>query len=231
MTRRISAHCRAKIQQWEGLRLAAYRDGAGVWTIGYGSTSNVREGMVITQAEADKRLRDDLAEAEYAVSRLVKVELTDNQFGALVSFVFNVGVAAFGSSTLLKLLNQGDYASVPGQLARWNKITVGGRKVADKGLSNRRAAEAGLWALGEFVQSASSAPASPAKPLAKSKTMQGATLTGTGAVGSTLLDTANQVQVVADYSDTLRLVFVGLMVAGITLTVYGRLRLRKEEGL
>lgn len=232
MTRRVTPHCRSKIQQWEGLRLEAYQDGAGVWTIGYGHTGGVKPGQVCTKAQADAWLRADLAESEYAVAHLVKVDLTDNQFGALVAFVFNVGVSAFAGSTLLRKLNAGDYAAVPGELAKWNKITVKGRKVASKGLSNRRAAEAGLWASDAPVASAS-VPASAAapRPLLQSKTIGGAALSGAGAVGSTLVDTAQQVQVVADYSDTLRIVFVVLMLAGVALTLWGRVSLRNREGV
>lgn len=121
-----------------------------MWTIGYGSTgSHVRPGLKITQPEAEELLRLDLDRFEKAVDRLVKVPLTDNQFATLVAFSFNIGVAAFGKSTLLRKLNAGDYEAVPTQLARWNKDN--GKVV--QGLANRRAAEAGLWARGAFVSS------------------------------------------------------------------------------
>lgn len=150
MTRRINAEGLAHLKRWEGLRLSAYKDVAGIWTIGYGSTGpHVKPGMKITEAQAEKLLRDDLDRFEKAVERLVKVPLTDNQFAALVSFAFNVGTGAFEKSTLLKRLNAGDYDAVPGQLMRW--VNAGGRKV--QGLVNRRAAEGGLWAKGSFVSS------------------------------------------------------------------------------
>lgn len=155
MTRRVNDAALALIRQWEGLRLTAYQDVAGVWTIGYGSTRDVRPGMRISETEAVARLRADLAVAEGAVERLVDVDLNDNQFGALVSFVFNVGQGAFAGSTLLKRLNAGDYEAVPGELAKWNKARVGGKLQPVAGLSNRRAAEAGLWVRGDFVASAS----------------------------------------------------------------------------
>ncbi len=153
MTKRVNAETLEHIKRWEGLRLEAYEDVAGVLTIGFGSTRDVKPGMKITKAEAERRLKKDLLEAETAVSSLVKVELTENQFGALVSFVFNVGTGAFRSSTLLRRLNKGDYACVPAELARWNKAKVNGRMVPVEGLSNRRAAESGLWSRGEFVAS------------------------------------------------------------------------------
>ena len=145
------------LKRWEGLRLTAYpdpgsRDG-NPWTIGYGHTSDahlkVYKGLTITEAQAEAALIHDAREAETAIKRLVKVPLTDNQMGVLVSFVFNVGIGAFGSSTLLKKLNAGDYDAVPAQLARWNKND--GKAMA--GLTNRRAAEAGLWAKGAHVAS------------------------------------------------------------------------------
>lgn len=147
MSRRISETGLALIKQWEGLRLRAYRCPAGVWTIGYGHTGNVRAGMEITEEGADALLVSDLATFERAVARAVKVPLTQHQFDALVSFAFNVGVEAFRKSTLLRKLNALDYAAVPGELAKW--VHAGGRKL--DGLVNRRAAEAGLWVRGSHV--------------------------------------------------------------------------------
>jgi GH24 family phage-related lysozyme (muramidase) len=148
MTRRINAEGLSLIKKWEGRKLTAYRDVVGVLTIGYGSTgSHVKLGMTITEAEAEALLRKDLSRFEERVSRLVKVPLTDNQFAALVSFDFNTG--AIDKSTLLKKLNKGDYNAVPSELMKW--VNAGGKRV--QGLVNRRAAEAGLWAKGEFVAS------------------------------------------------------------------------------
>jgi len=150
MTRRINAEGLALIKQWEGCKLTAYKDVAGVLTIGYGSTGpHVKPGMKITQEEAEKLLLKDLDRFERAVDTLVKVPLSDGQFAALVSFAFNVGEAAFAKSTLLRKLNAGDYEAVPSELARW--VNAGGRRV--QGLVNRRAAEAGLWVRGSFVSS------------------------------------------------------------------------------
>jgi lysozyme len=151
MARRVNDEALALIKRWEGLKTEAYLDVANVWTIGYGHTRTAKAGMVITEAEAEQLLRQDLREAETAVERLVQVDLTDGQFGALVSFVFNVGQGALASSTLLRKLNRGDYASVPSELVKWNKARVNGKLQPVKGLSNRRAAEVGLWARGSFV--------------------------------------------------------------------------------
>jgi lysozyme len=157
--RRINDEGIALIKRWEGLRLEAYLCSADVWTIGYGHTTNVSPGMRITEIEAGQLLLRDLAVFEAEVSRTVTVDLSDNQFAALVSWAYNVGAAAMRKSTLVRKLNAGDYAAVPGELARWNKVK--GKVVA--GLSNRRAAEAGLWARGSFVSSRDIEPAAPAQ--------------------------------------------------------------------
>lgn len=160
MTRRISDEGLALIKRWEGCRLTAYRDVAGVLTIGYGSTGpHVRPGLRITQGEAERLLLRDLARFERAVATLVTVPLNDGQFAALVSFAFNVGEGALGRSTLLKRLNAGDLTAVPGELMKW--VNASGRKVA--GLVNRRSAEAGLWARGSHV-AGSTVAARPARP-------------------------------------------------------------------
>lgn len=129
------------IKEREGCRLKAYDDGGGVWTIGYGHTKSVKKGQVINNAQAEKLLKSDLLEFEGAVDALVKVELTQAQFNALVSFAFNVGVGAFRKSTLLKLLNQGQYDRVPNELSKWVKDN--GKVV--QGLVRRRALEAAMF--------------------------------------------------------------------------------------
>nr|DAP56830.1 MAG TPA: Lysozyme [Caudoviricetes sp.]DAU40445.1 MAG TPA: Lysozyme [Caudoviricetes sp.] len=167
MVRRISAEGLAFIKQWEGLRLKAYQDEAGVWTIGYGHTSRagapeVTKGMTITEAQANQILLKDLAKFEARVSSLVKVPLNDFQYATLVAFDLNIG--SLHESTLLRKLNAGNYAAVPSELAKWVYTTVPGtkKKIKSKGLINRRAAEAGLWVKTDFVSS-SSVNAVPAK--------------------------------------------------------------------
>lgn len=137
----------ALIKRWEGLRLKAYKCPRGVWTIGYGHTKTAREGMEITEREADRLLREDVRDAERAVLFHVKVPLTQHQFDALVSWTFNLGSLNFARSTLLKKLNSGDYAAVPEEMMKW--VYAGGKRL--DGLANRRAAEAGLWVRGSFV--------------------------------------------------------------------------------
>lgn len=182
MERSINDRGLQKLKQWEGLRLEAYADIAGVLTIGYGHTSSagapsVHKGLVITEAQADDILRDDLKKHEARVVRLVTVPLTDNQFAALVSFDFNTG--ALHKSTLLKKLNAGNYNAVPTELLRWVKTTDPHtkKKVTSKGLVNRRSAEAGLWAKGEEVASnTSTAEPRPAPVITKENLTFGAGL-------------------------------------------------------
>ncbi len=130
------------IKHFEGLELGAYKCAAGVWTIGYGHIKDVQEGDVITEQQADDMLVEELKEYENYINTLVKCDLNQNQFDALVSWVYNLGPANLQASTLLKVLNAGDYAGVPAQIMRWNKA---GGKVLE-GLTRRRQAEADLFA-------------------------------------------------------------------------------------
>jgi lysozyme len=166
--RNINKEGEKMLKQWEAFVPFAYDDFDppskrrvikagdkinGTLTIGYGHTGkDVVPGMRITKEEGLRLLRKDLDKFEAAVERLVKVPLTDNQFAALVSFCYNVGERSFASSTLLRKLNAGDYDAVPQELMKWTKSK--GKKL--QGLVNRRAAEAGLWARGDFVQSSGS---------------------------------------------------------------------------
>lgn len=148
MTRKLSPAGLEHIKKWESLRLTAYRNFPNEpWTIGWGHTSNagppkVTQGMRVTAVEADRILMADVAKFEARVASLVKVPLTDNQFAALVSFDYNTG--KLGTSTLLKRLNAGDYAAVPGELAKW--VHVDGKRV--QGLVNRRESEIAQWRSG-----------------------------------------------------------------------------------
>lgn len=91
------------IKEFEGLRLVAYKCPAGVWTIGYGHTYNVKEGDIITEAQATEFLMEDISNAvDIVAGSTMDVELTQNQFDALVSFTYNVGVKNFSDSTLLR---------------------------------------------------------------------------------------------------------------------------------
>lgn len=129
------------IEEEEGLRLNAYQDSGGVWTIGYGHTgADAYAGRVITAEQAKDMLLKDVSWAVADVNRLVKVPLTQNQANALFSFDFNIGTGQFTTSTLLRRLNQGRYQDVPEQLMRWLYDNQG-----NPVLKNRRTAEVKLW--------------------------------------------------------------------------------------
>jgi len=134
------------ISSFEDTRFEAYDDGVGVWTIGIGTTvypngTKVKKGDSCTLDQAKSYFSHDLKRFEASVNNLVKVPLSQNQFDALVSLVYNIGSGNFASSTLLKKLNAKDYAGAAEQFPRWNK---GGRKVM-KGLVRRRDAERALF--------------------------------------------------------------------------------------
>lgn len=122
------------IRRWEGLRLKAYLDTGGVWTIGYGHTATARPGMVITQKEAEYLLAKDTKWARGAVEELVKVPLNNNQREALLSFTYNLGRSQFSKSTLLRKLNKEDYQGAAKEFLRW--VYDNGKFI--QGLKNRR---------------------------------------------------------------------------------------------
>lgn len=153
---KMSDHGRALLTEWEGSSNEAYQDVAGLWTIGVGhllTKDELTSGKILILGEAikyhdgltslqiDRLLTQDLAGAEGAVNSGINVSLNQNQFDALVSFVFNVGRQAFYQSTLRKLLNEGRYARVNNQLRRWNRSA--GKIV--QGLVNRRENEIKLF--------------------------------------------------------------------------------------
>jgi GH24 family phage-related lysozyme (muramidase) len=130
------------IKAHEGLRLEAYLPTPNdVWTIGYGHTKTAKQGMRITQAGAEALLKHDLAWVEATLKLYIEVPLTQNQYDALASFVYNLGATNFKNSTLLKMLNKGDYQGAADQLLRWDKQKG---KVL-RGLSIRRSHERDLF--------------------------------------------------------------------------------------
>lgn len=129
------------IKEFEGCKLKAYKCPADVWTIGYGHTDGVKEGDEITQQEADRLLADDVHSFSAGVQRLVTSDINRNQLGALTSFAFNVGLGNLRHSTLLRLVNKGDFVGAANQFSRWNK--AGGKVLA--GLTRRREAERQLF--------------------------------------------------------------------------------------
>lgn len=148
MVMELSQNGQNYIKGRESLSLVPYKDIAGKWTIGYGH--KILPGESYTQidaATADAIFLRDVSPSVAAVNSLVTVPLTQNQFDALVSLVFNIGVPAFSTSTLLRKLNSGDYSAAAEQFKVWNKITdpKTGLKIVSNGLVNRRAADLSLF--------------------------------------------------------------------------------------
>lgn len=217
----------ALIRRFEGFRSEAYRDAVGVWTIGYGHTSmagapEVIPGLRITSAEGAAILARDVQTFADGVEASLRVRLSDQQFSALVSFAFNVGLGNFRRSSVLKAVNAGDFDAVPRRLNLW--VKAGGRTLP--GLVRRRAAEGAMFAAGAADHTAplehSGAGAEPqqGKRPARSRTIQAALLAVAAAVG----------QVIAMpgiWTAALALVVLG----AAAFIIFERIKKRKEEGV
>jgi lysozyme len=147
MARHVNSAGLKLLMSSEGCNLTAYKCPAGVLTIGFGSTGDhVKPGMKITQDEADALLIKDLARFEKAVDELIKVELGENQWSAVICFVYNVGIEAFRRSTLLRLINQRDFVGASRQFLLWTKAKdSSGKPRVLPGLVMRRQAELALY--------------------------------------------------------------------------------------
>jgi lysozyme len=137
------------IKKFEGCRLEAYQDIVGVWTIGYGDTKGVQPGMRITQKQADDMLAERLAnEFELGVMQVIgDAPTTQNQFDAMVSLTWNIGIGGFGKSSVARLHREGDHEAAANLFMAWDK--AGGRAIP--ALQRRRAAEAQLYRSGVAV--------------------------------------------------------------------------------
>ncbi|MBB6251449.1 lysozyme [Nitrospirillum iridis] len=146
MIRRINSAGLALLRAFESCELEAYRDVAGIWTIGWGHTGrDVVPGLEINQQRADALLLGDLDPVERRLSTL-RAPLNDNQFGAFAVFLFNVGLGALNGEGMSAALSSPDWeVAVPVQMLRWNKATVKGQKVVVPGLARRREAEVAMW--------------------------------------------------------------------------------------
>ena len=180
----------ALLKKFEGCKLSSYRCPANICTIGYGHTSaaglpEVKDGMKITQKQADEILFDDLVKYETAVYGMVKQPLTQHQFDVLVDFAYNAGIGALKTSTLLKKVNAAQFDDVPTELMKWTK---GGGKVLT-GLVRRRQAESAWWTTQQSQahdeQDGRTEPdAPPQRTMAESKQGNAALVTaGLGGVG------------------------------------------------
>jgi lysozyme len=227
----------ALIRKFEGFRARAYRDAVGVWTIGYGHTSmagapQVKAGLIISRDKAAQILAKDVVMFATGVAELVKSELNDNQFSALVSFAYNVGLGNFRKSSVLSAVNREDFEAVPRRLALWSR--AGGRVLP--GLVKRRAAEAALFATAVDTADGSGGgltdvlkpvvestiEVAKGKPIVKSKTAWSAGLAGVlGAIQSFWL--ADQQAI---------FILLGLVIlAAVLFIIYERHKKATEEGV
>jgi lysozyme len=213
----------ALIKRYEGLRVAAYQDAAGVWTIGYGHTSmagapDVRRGMTISDTEAEAIFARDVAEFASAVAQVVKVELSPVQFSALVSFAYNVGIGGLKKSSVLAAINAGDFDAVPRRLNLW--IKAGGRVLP--GLVKRRAAEAVLFMSENHDVSKQTVTPMSGKAVHESRTIWSAAAVMLLSVVQTWLSLSLKLATIA----------LGLAIAlGLGLIVYERYKKLKLEGV
>ena len=137
----LGAAGRALIESFEELRLSAYLDQRGIPTIGYGHTAGVKMGDTCTEEQADAWLEEDAQTATSGVEKSLQVFCNQNQFDALTSFTFNVGVGAEAHSTLIKLMNAGDTQGAADQFLVWDHVNG----VPNAGLLRRRQAEQALF--------------------------------------------------------------------------------------
>jgi lysozyme len=230
---KVSNECVELVKKFEGLHalkndgmVHAYRCPAGVWTCGYGATKSVRSGVKWTVAEAEQRLTQDLDDHGQAVKKYVNVPLSQGQYDALTSFVFNLGEGAFRGSSLLKKLNQGLYDEVPEQIMRWNKAKVDGKLQPLRGLTRRRSAEAAIFSRDAQMPSDVGGPQMPQKPTAEAPKplTQSRTMAGAGIAGAATMlgEIAPQIEALVPYSDNMKTIFLLCTVGGIALAAYAR---------
>ena len=162
---KVSEAGRRLIEGFEGCRLAAYRDIVGVWTIGYGHTEGVHLGQIITQAQADQMLADDLDHVygPGVLDAIGDVPTTQAQFDAMTSLAFNIGVGGFARSTVCRMHKAGNYTAASEAFVLWNK--AGGRTL--EALTRRRLTEAKL-----YLSEAASPPVSAVTPVETIKRIQ-----------------------------------------------------------
>lgn len=234
------------IKSFEGLALRAYRCPAGVLTIGYGHTGpQAQIGRAITREEADRILWADVERIEAGLTLLLRVRVSDDEWSALVSLAFNIGAAAFKSSSVLRKLNAGDRTGAASAFDLWVKARdpKSKAKIVLPGLVKRRALEKALFLRG--AQASASIPATPtpagtmpqevfaAKPakevrerLDQSRSVQGGVIaagsTGLSLVTEALSDAQDQLTGLAPYLDTAKYVLMALALAGIFFALYAR---------
>jgi lysozyme len=237
--RELSPRGEKLIKDFEQLRLVAYRDQAGILTNGWGHTGNdVYSGQRATLAQAQEWFDNDIEEAVATVSAIDTRRaspLTPLQFDALVSFEFNTGALSSQKNRVTQHVAACRDDLVDDEMLRWAKVTdpATGKKVLSSGLKRRRNSEASLWLEGcasgvgktwpefEAASEATTAPAAPSTPAAQAATSPAVHGSAIAAASTALSTATEQIEPLAAYSDTLRVVFVVLAVAGVCLAVWG----------
>lgn len=138
---RTNDACVDIIKEFSGLSLEAYSDQNGNWYIGYGRSQGVTQGMTITEAEAEEFLRDDLRVFEQSVSRMVEVDVSENEFSAMVCLTYNIGPGGFAESTVLRKVNEQAWEEAADAILLWNKVSG----QVNEALVNRREKERALF--------------------------------------------------------------------------------------
>lgn len=240
--KRLSVRGEQLIKGFEQLRLNAYRDQAGVWTIGWGHTGpEVHAGMTCTREQAQAWFDRDNDAAESVVNGLDRMRahpLTQAQFDALVSFEFNTGALSNRRNGVTRAVIECRDNDVDDEMLRWNKITdpATKKKIVSNGLKRRRLAEAEMWsagfASGGLVEAndlaididATSTPAAPPTPAQQAAASPGVQGSAVATVSAVLATAAEQIQPLTSYSDTLRIVFVVLALAGVAFAIRGAMK-------
>jgi lysozyme len=178
------------IAEFEGCRLQAYRCPAGKWTCGWGETDGVGPDTVWTQEYADQRFCDSLTDYTEKVRDKLTREASGSQLGAMVSLAYNIGVTAFGRSTVLRAHNAGDFEAASRAFGLWNKARVNGALTELKGLTRRRAAESALY-LRDEAQDRMPQAVEAESPISKSPIQQSGAVTVATGVGTILASVAD----------------------------------------
>lgn len=187
---KTSTRAKLRLRELEGFKVRAYRCSAGVWTFGYGFTRGVKEGDTITRVEADLRLDRELEEYEQAVWEATGGNVTQNEFDAMILLTWNIGIAGFRRSTVLKAHNRGDKTAAARAFGLWNK--AGGKVV--NGLVRRRAMEAAWYLESDSTQAFDDMPQRVDEP--KALTSSTTVIAGGTAAAATVAQIAEQVSVV-----------------------------------
>lgn len=217
------------IKRFEGRRLKAYRCSAGVLTIGYGHTSmagspQVTPGMTITAGDADAIFDRDIERFAARVEALIKVPVSENQFGAMVSLAFNIGVGAFAKSSVLRFTNKKQFNNAADAFALWNK--AGGKVLP--GLTKRRAAEAALYReddAGDMPEMDSLAriPDAPeGKPMMKSQINIATAATAAAGVSAAAKEVIDNTHSIFSSSNAIMLALIAVIVVGAGYTIWRR---------